>query len=197
MIRGGCAVGKEEALKPAIVCLAHRGMDTDIRRYTRDDNVLNHFLPEQHVEIGTVERTFSRLVDDGFAGFGRQLRNDVPARFSAREDASAGAWIAYTGAYSAAPPVFIQGQIREVGTMSFSSVHDVKTELSHGIEDPLNRFEGSPRHRKIISHPINVASLAAEVRLHVDYQEYRILRPEVAVIGPGIGVGFDVLFVHR
>jgi hypothetical protein len=40
---------------------------------------------------------------------------------------------------------------------------------------------------------IDITALAAEIRLHVDDDECGIIGPQGAIIGPGIGIGVDLM----
>src|SRR5207344_3127267 len=68
--------------------------------------------------------------------------------------------------------------------------------LPHGREQPLDRLDRRAREREIVAHLVDVAADAAEVGLHVDDDERRVAGPQVAVVGPGIGIGFHVALGH-
>ena len=78
-----------------------------------------------------------------------------------------------------------------------SRVKDVETERPHGAKDSPDRLDRRACHRKVVAHFVHVASRLAEVGLHVDDEEDRIFRAELAVVGPGIGISFDVTWCHR
>src|SRR5262245_52947481 len=77
-----------------------------------------------------------------------------------------------------------------------SRVEDVKALLPHGGEQPLDRLDRRARERKIVAHLVDIAADAAEVGLHVDDDQRRVGGPQVAVVGPGIGIGFHVALGH-
>src|SRR5882762_517497 len=106
VIRRPGAVGKQEALVPAVVGLTHRGMDADIRGNAGQDNVLDAFLPQKHVEVRAIEGAFAWLIDDRFSGQWGQFGNDLPSRFSPRQNTPARSRIAYARADAAAAPAF-------------------------------------------------------------------------------------------
>ena len=92
----------DEAIVATVVCFAHRGIDADLRRYSRDDELPNATMLENGVEIGGEESAFARLVDDWFATQGIEFRNDVMPCLAADQDASHGADVPNGGL--AAPP---------------------------------------------------------------------------------------------
>ena len=75
--------------------------------------------------------------------------------------------------------------------MPLARMHHVITFCPCRIEHILNRADGRAREFQIITHLIDVSSFPAKVGLHVDYQHDCILRTQIAVKGPGIGIGFD------
>src|SRR5581483_3391758 len=101
------AIAEQQALEAAVVRFAHRGVHANIRGDAREDDVLNAAPPQQHVEVGAVEGTFARLVDHRLVGERCQLRDDLPARFAAREDASARAVVADARADALTSPAFV------------------------------------------------------------------------------------------
>ena len=45
------------------------------------------------------------------------------------------------------------------------------------------------RQAQIVPHPVDIDADPAEIGLHVDDDQRRVLRAQIAVIGPGIGIG--------
>ena len=84
------------------------------------------------------------------------------------------------------------GRSREIRPMAFTRVHDVKALRARGGEHPLNRLDGRAGQREVVAHLVHVAARPAEIGLHVDDEEDGVLRAQVAIVGPGIGIGFDV-----
>src|SRR5260221_5085510 len=80
--------------------------------------------------------------------------------------------------------------------MAFARVEDMKAERTDGIEDALDWLDRRPGQRQIVTHLIDVTSGTAEIRLHVDDEEDGVLRTQIAIVRPGIGIGFDVACVH-
>ena len=60
----------------------------------------------------------------------------------------------------------------------------------------LDRLDRRAREREVVAHLVDIAADAAEVGLHVDDDERGVLRPQVAVVGPGIGIGLHVTLGH-
>ena len=67
----------------------------------------------------------------GSPGGGRQLRDDLPARLAAHQNAAAGPRIADAGADAARPPALVLRQVGEIGTMAFAGVEDLEAALPH------------------------------------------------------------------
>ena len=63
-------------------------------------------------------------------------------------------------------------------------------------EHALDRLDRRARQRQIIAHLVDIAADAAEIGLHVDDDQRGVLRPQVAVIGPRIGIGGDIALGH-
>ena len=59
--------------------------------------------------------------------------------------------------------------------------------------DRLDRRAGQ---RQVVAHLVDIAAVAAEIGLHVDDDQRGVLGPQIAVIGPGIGIGGDVALGH-
>ena len=83
------------------------------------------------------------------------------------------------------------GRSRQVGAMALARVHDVIAAGARGVEDTLDRRDRRAGQRQVVAHLVHVAALAAEVGLHVDDEHDGVLRTQVAVVRPGIGIGFD------
>ncbi len=81
------AVLWDQTIVATVVCLAHRGIDADLRCYSGDDQLLNATILKNGVKVGGEESAFARLVDDGFAIQGIKFRNDIMACLAADKDA--------------------------------------------------------------------------------------------------------------
>ena len=122
------AVRQQQALVAAIVGVAHRRVHADVGRDAGERDVLDALAAEQQVEIGGVERSLARLVDDRFARQRRELGNELPARLAANENLSARARIADARADALAAPALVRRQIAQIGPMPLARVHDVVAE---------------------------------------------------------------------
>ena len=91
----------------------------------------------------------------------------------------------------AGPPALVGREVGEIGTMAFPRMEDVIAAGAHRREHSGNWRYGRAGEPDVIAHGIDVAALAAEIRLHVDDDERCIRRRHHAVEGPLIGVGFD------
>ena len=80
--------------------------------------------------------------------------------------------------------------------MAFAGVDDVKALGAHGREQLLDRLDRRSRQREVVAHLVDIAADAAEIGLHVDDDERGVLRPQVAIVRPGIGLGLDVALGH-
>jgi len=121
--------------------------------------------------------------------------DDVPARLAADQDASDGTAIADADAFvarrPARTPALVSGQVGEVGAMTFARVQDQVAAGAHPVEDAADRLDARARQPDVVAEQIDVAALAAEVRLHVDDDQRRVVGAEVAVPGPGIRIAGD------
>src|SRR5260221_9795822 len=71
-VGGAAAVLEEEALVAAIVALAHRRVDADVGRDSREHEVGDALLAQDEVEVRRAERALAGLVDDDLAVGGRE-----------------------------------------------------------------------------------------------------------------------------
>jgi len=80
--------------------------------------------------------------------------------------------------------------------MSLAGVKDMETLAAHYGEHSCDRFDRRAGKTEIISHAVDIAADAAEIGLHVDDDQRRVFRPEIAIIGPGIRIGCDIALGH-
>src|SRR3569832_2807082 len=125
LVGRAAAIFHQHAFEAAIVGFAHGGVNADIGGEAGEHDILDAAHAQQQFEVGGAERSLAGLVDDGFAGARIEIRNDVPARLAAHENATARAGIADAGAAQARAPALVGRQIGKVGTMSFAGVDDV------------------------------------------------------------------------
>ena len=158
--------------------------------------VLDAARAQDQLEVGRAERALAWLVDDGFPRRRGELVDDVPAGLAAHQNLAAGAGVADAGADLARAPALVVGQVREVGAMALARVDDMVALVAHRGEQRLDRLDRRARQREIVAHAVDISALAAEVGLHVDDDQRRIVGAPVAVIGPGIGIGLDRRHVY-
>ena len=76
--------------------------------------------------------------------------------------------------------------------MAFAGVEDVEALCPRGGERAPDRVDRRARQRQVVAHLVDVAADAAKVGLHVDDDQHGVLRAEVAIVGPEIGIGGDI-----
>ena len=196
LVGGGTAILDQHAFEAAVVGFAHRGVDADVGGDAGQHDVLDAAQPQHQFEVGGAERALAGLVDDGLAGQRRQIGDDVPAGLAAHQHAAARAGIADSGADLARAPPLVGGQVGKVGPVAFAGVDDVKALRAHHREQFLDRLDRRAGQREVIAHLVDIAADAAEIGLHVDDDQRGVFRAQIAIIGPGIGFGFDVALGH-
>jgi hypothetical protein len=55
---------------------------------------------------------------------------------------------------------------------------------------------GARGEGQVVAHAVDITADAAEIGLHVDNDQRGVSRPQVAVVGPGIGICVYVVFRH-
>ncbi|EGE55512.1 hypothetical protein RHECNPAF_9300166 [Rhizobium etli CNPAF512] len=193
VIGRAAAIFQQQAFETAVIGLAHRGGDADIGGDAGQDDVCDALLVEDQFKVGGAEGTLARLVDDRFAFDRIEFGDDVPSGFAAGQDTPARTRIADPGADPLRAPAFVGRQVGKVGPMALARVDDVIALGAHGGQHAFDRLDRRLDERQVITHVIDIAALAAEIRLHVDDDEGRVLRSQIAVIRPGIGVRIDIM----
>lgn len=62
---------------------------------------------------------------------------------------------------------------------------------AHHAEQLCNGCDRRAGQGEVIAHAVDIATVTAEVDLHIDDDQHRVVGPQFAVIGPRIGIGFD------
>ncbi len=75
--------------------------------------------------------------------------------------------------------------------MALARVDDLVALGAHRGEHPLDGLDRRARQRDVVAHGVDVAAGRAEIDLHVDDDQRRVGRTEVAVERPRIGIGGD------
>ena len=76
--------------------------------------------------------------------------------------------------------------------MALTRVHNVKTFRACLAKNTLNWRDWRARQRKVVAHLVDVATFTAEIGLHIDNQDDRVIGSKVAVVGPGVRVCVNV-----
>src|SRR6185369_13214456 len=184
----------------AVVAFAHGGVHADVGGDAGGHHVADAARTQDEFEVGGAEGTLARLVDDDLALDRRKFLDDFPARLAAHQDLAAGTFVAdadAVGADLARAPALVVGQVGKVGAVALARVDDVEAFASHFFQELFNRSNRRPRQGEVVAHLVHVAALAAEIDLHVDDDERRIRRPQVAIEGPRVGIGSDRHFFHE
>ena len=108
------------------------------------------------------------------------------------KDPAARTRIADAGADALRAPALVRRQVGEIGPMALASMEDVVAFGAHRREQLGDRLDRRARQREVVAHAVDITALAAEIGLHVDDDERGILRAEITVPGPGIGLGVDI-----
>ncbi len=106
-----------------------------------------------------------------------ELRNDVPAGLAAHQDAAARAGVADAGADPARAPALVRRQVGEIGPMALARMDDVVALGAHRRQHRPIGSIGALHQRQVVAHRVDVAALAAEIGLHVDDDQRRVVRP--------------------
>jgi hypothetical protein len=192
VVGGARAVLEQQALVAAVVALAHRGVDADVGGDPGEDEVLDAARPQDQLEVRRAERALARLVDHALAGLGRELGDDLPPGLAAHEDPPARSGIADPGADATRPPALVGGKVGQIRAMALARVDHVEAAGARRRQRRPNGLDRRARQREIVAHAIDVAPDAAEVGLHVDDDQRRVLRTQIAVIRPRIRLRFHV-----
>src|SRR5271155_6229465 len=75
--------------------------------------------------------------------------------------------------------------------MPLARVNDEVALRPRRFEQRPDRLDRRAGQRNVVTHRIDIPALAAEVGLHVDDDDRGVLRPPVAVVRPGIGIGVE------
>src|SRR5579871_205154 len=195
-VGGRAAVLEQQTLVAAVVRLAHGGVDADVRGDAGQDQVGDPPLAQDEVEVRRAEGPLPRLVDDRLSRPRRQLGDDVPPRLAPDQDAAAGSRVADADPLVAGrpprAPALVGGQVGEIRAVPLARVDDRVAARAHAGQDASDRLDAGARQTDVVAEQIDVAALAAEVGLHVDHHQRRVLAPEIAVPGPGIWIAGDV-----
>ena len=88
VVRCSGAVREQQTFVASVVGVAHGRVHTDVRRNTREHDVLDAVAMKQQIQVCRVKGAFPGLVDDRFTRERRELRDELPTRFPANENLS-------------------------------------------------------------------------------------------------------------
>ena len=177
-VGGAGAVFEQEALVPAVVSLAHRGVDADVGGDAAEDDTLDPTRAEDQVQVRRAERTFPWLVHHVLPRERVELGDEIPAGFAPDEDLAARPGIPDAGARLPRPPPLVIWEAREGRAVALAGVDDPHAGGAGGGEASAQRFDGRPGQRHVVAHLCDVAAEAAEVGLHVDEHEGDVIGVE-------------------
>ena len=81
--------------------------------------------------------------------------------------------------------------------MAFPRVQDVEALVAHCSEHALQRLNRLACEAQIEPHLVAVAAVPAEIGLHINDDQRRVLRPQVAVVGPWSRLGRNLSLGHN
>src|SRR5580704_4499939 len=120
LIGRATAIFEQQTLETAIIGFTHGRMHADIGGDAGEHQIFDPAQAQQQLEIGSTEGALAGLVDHRLAVARREIRNDVPPRLAANENAAAGALVADAGADAARAPAFVGWKIGEIGAVPFA-----------------------------------------------------------------------------
>src|SRR5271167_3587903 len=110
-------------------------MNAYVRRDARQNQILDAARFEDHVKIRRVKRPLAGFIDEWFPVARSELGNDLPARLAAHQDSPAGPWITNPRPDTLRAPALVRGQVRQIGSMTFTRVNDQEALVSHHRHD--------------------------------------------------------------
>src|SRR5208282_4331822 len=182
------AIGDDDAVVAAVVCFAHRRIDTDLGGNPADDQLGDAAVLQHRVEVGGVKCALARLVDDGFARPRVQFGDDVMSGLAAHQDAAHRTRVADAGGKPASR-LLRRRQIRKVGAMTLAGVDDGQRRASCAVEEASGRRNGPAQQRNVVAECRAEPTGLEEIALHVDDHEARPRRIEIDRVRFGVDSG--------
>ena len=188
-VGGAASVLEQEALVPAVVGLAHGGVDADVGGDAPEDDAFDPARAQDEVQVRRAEGSLPRLVHDVLGAQRVELGDDVPAGLAPYEDPAARPGVADARARLPRPPPLVVGEVRQGRAVALARVYHPDPRGASGGEDRAERLDGCSGQRHVVAHLRDVSAEAAEVGLHVDEYERDVVGGEGAVVGPRVRLG--------
>jgi hypothetical protein len=166
---------KDQTFVAPIVGLTHRRVHTDVRGDPGQDKVLNAFLPQEHVQVCRIERTFPRFVDHRLAVQWRQLLDDIPTRLAASENSPRGPGSLIPAPMRRLRQRLLAGRSERSGRCPSRGVHAVKvprTRASSTCGSAGSALESATCHNP----SYHISANPTKVSLHINDQQGGVFR---------------------
>ena len=168
------AVRQEHAPIVAEHGIAHRGVDTDARRATRDDQILDALLRQPLMEVGLEESAEPGLVDHEVLRLRLQLGDDIAVPRVANENPAGAAVrgvhrLAYAELEMTQPIRGVgRAEIGQIRQVRHFQVHDPEPGAPRRGQSSCRRRDRALDARDIDAGAIEHPAARAEIVLHVD-----------------------------
>jgi len=186
-IRRGGAVCNEAALEAPVVGLSHRCVHAHIGRDAAEEQTRHAARAKEVLEVGCAEGALAWFVDDVFARQWLQLVDQLPSRLTTHEHAAHWPRLANLGADGRRAQPLVLRQIGKARSVALARMDHSHIGAARRLEHSLQRLDRRASGVDIVPHAVNVATVAAEVNLHVDDDEGSCLWVELATARPGVG----------
>ena len=167
-------------------------MDANVCGDAAEDDVPDASSLKEHIEIGPIERTFARLIDNAFSGWRSNVGNDLPAGFGTGQNFARRARDHDAGSDAPAAPLLVSRKIRKIRSMTFARMKNLERLCACRLKNALDRPDGRLGKGKIVTHSVHISSLSTEVGLHIDDNHGRNGGSQITVIRPRVRFGFDI-----
>ncbi len=124
------------------------------------------------------EGAVARLVDHRLAGARLQLVDQVMSEFAAHQQAAEGAGAADGSASGLGAAALGLGQVGKIRSMAFTGVHHQHAHAARAIQQRLDRRDRRAQAADVHAGLVGVSAQRAEVALHVDHQQRRMLEEQ-------------------
>jgi hypothetical protein len=141
-IGSGGAIRENKAFVPTIICFSHGRMDANVCGDAAEDDVPDASSLKEHIEIGPIERTFARLIDNAFSGWRSNVGNDLPAGFGTGQNFARRARDHDAGSDAPAAPLLVSRKIRKIRSMTFARMKNLERLCACRLKNALDRPDG-------------------------------------------------------
>ena len=77
---------------------------------------------------------------------------------------------------------------QKIRAVALPRVNDLEIQLAHGTEHATDGFDARTGQRNVVAHELHLASATAKISLHIDDHQGGVVRAQISVVGPGIGL---------